>query len=183
MISWNYYEKKLIFIGKFTKSSTSSSKDECTPIKKGVGVFRTSAKTAGKSGMYTWAYLNGNISADRARHASDSREYALDLNRTLCSVITPHHKVTTFWIPEKTTYKIFENKNYYKKYIKLPINWKSKQTDVCVTGRVKLAGGWSAWRSPAPMLNLTWGPPGAGTWIQPKTFPTSVSRGTPMFST
>lgn len=54
---------------------------------------------------------------------------------------------------------------------------------MCVTGNEGLMGGWSAWRSPAPMLNRTCGPPGGGTCMHPIIFPTRVSKGTPTFST
>lgn len=64
----------------------------------------------------------------------------------------------------------------------LPNWWNNKFTDVCVTGSDGLIGGCKAWRSPAPMLNRTCGPPGGGTCIQPRIFPTNVSKGTPTFS-
>lgn len=62
-------------------------------------------------------------------------------------------------------------------------NWENnKLTEAWVTGKEGLRGGCKACLSPAPMLNLTCGPPGGGTWMQPKILPTKVSRDTGMFS-
>ena len=64
-----------------------------------MGVANTSARPAGSSGMYTWAYLKGNIRAARALQTAESRAAASDTSRTLCSLITAHHSVTELWIP------------------------------------------------------------------------------------
>lgn len=92
-----------------TNSDTSSFKLECTPIRNGVGVARTSDKPAGSSGMYTWAYRNGNIRAASARHAAASRAAASDTNSTLCSLITANQRVTELWIPENKIHKFHYN--------------------------------------------------------------------------
>lgn len=75
------------------------------------------------------------------------------------------------------------NKNKIKQIKDSPNCWNNKLTEVCVTGNDGLMGGCKACLSPAPILNLTWGPPGGGTWIHPKILPTKVSKGTGKFST
>lgn len=65
----------------------------------------------------------------------------------------------------------------------LPNCWNKRFTLVWVIGSEGLIGGWRAWRSLAPILNRTWGPPAGGTCIHPNMFPTNVSNGIPRFST
>ena len=50
------------------------------------------------------------------------------------------------------------------------------ETLLCVTGMVSDTGGHRVCLSPAPMENVSFGPPGGGTLTKPRMDPTSFSR-------